>query len=558
MCNLAPLLNEQAEWLGHQAEFDRGWEEGCAWVETKMAESVEDSLVRLEIGERPHELVAACQVPVCAAFLYHWSRASRDPKQQLSGQQVLEKLERGIRPTTESTRMGGDPLRDLVLVSLIVRGYPCALQRFSREYRSLFNSEAQRTLGHVPVMAEWEDLCSGLALPRQAGLPETAPLSGYHGFGSLRTWLRPVARHFLTDVWRKLRIRRVAEQHYAEEGRSHIDHSGELIEPSVVDQLTKLNDLVHVALDQLSSDRRRLVIWEAAGLSNREIANVRGVSPGHASRLCHQALLALRDQLLQLLDRQPAEFFEGVNWLEKLRHLSPKEIRTFVRTLSELLASEEASHQAGSNMPTDTETHTAAPEMLLRREDFRAVTLTDDPDTIAQEGFDRDPDQRPIVVCLDAREAPNSAAVESWVERLDTMLLEPYEQFDEYDPDAKDQAAASVAQGALEPPVVYEPRRVVLATSHVYNAVHQALQKRSDITWVLDTQLVEPYDAYLLFLNQAIKRALQPRPRNPAPAPAPGQQPIGRLLPPGQTSEWERRMRQLKTWAQGGEAGATS
>src|ERR1051325_951878 len=138
------LIEPQRPWLARQPNFDNGWESGCKWILEEIDSWVDGAVKELLPSPIETCLLDRCRSRVWAAWSYHWREAaSVSPNGRMDGECVAALLHKGVRPGTSAT-LGGDPIRDSLLVEGCLKGYADAYERVRETYSEVFRSEKLR------------------------------------------------------------------------------------------------------------------------------------------------------------------------------------------------------------------------------------------------------------------------------------------------------------------------------------------------------------------------------------------------------------------------------
>jgi RNA polymerase sigma-70 factor len=181
-------------------------------------------------------------------------------------------------------------LDDLYLAMGCVAGHPRAMSRFWEEQAPALRRMTRRA---APGWAEEDGPQQLLASPfvRRSG-DEASPgtLATYRGMGSLKGWLRVIARRQVLDILRAER-RRTEVSHRAAEQAPPAESEPEL---AVLDAARRLRPVFAEALDALSPEQRKvLALRYRRGLVFREIGEALGTDLTSAYRAVSRAQKAL-------------------------------------------------------------------------------------------------------------------------------------------------------------------------------------------------------------------------------------------------------------------------
>ncbi len=489
---LSELLRSKVEaernWLGKQTLFQTDWQLGCSTVARSLDAWVEEYAKQL-LGTGIAEAVRErCRVRVWTAWAYHWEQAvRRSSTGRADGRAVADAARTGIRPGHPHP-MGGDPLRDAVLVEACLAGLNPALDRLFTEYQVTFDQETRRAFHREPDSELWQDLFVKLVGPP----PAEGKLMGFKGYSSLRAWLRPVARHFVLDHYRLEQIRRLAER------RAALLHIPEVKPPDPMELEETLDwcraQVVRALASLEDRDRLLLQLRFRSGWSGSAIAKFFKVHPGHFSRLLGQATERFRlqlespwEQLFQTYEPSTIGYFlfRGLDEAQSLvseKHtrmwfgieesvVSTAQEKSKRKTEIKKLAqpSKEAQRKSVQDKniasPRDEEPppnvgldelEQFLPEKVIAVKMGESQSNGDTPEVLFRRLEGQPAEQRPAVVCLDAREEADLERVLSWLQRFDAVVSDQYEDATEipYEP----HRAVFLSKEAPEPPADWKRR----------------------------------------------------------------------------------------------------
>lgn len=476
--SLMSKLETDRPWLRHQVPFEAGWEQGCSEVAQILDVWTNEYAQELNLKEPMGESIKqACFVRIWSAWAYHWEQAAdRSYTKQADGMAVASDVKAGIR-TGYPHSMGGDPLRDTVLVETCLAGLSPALKLFHTEYRTIFEQEIRRTYCREPNVDLWEDLFVKLVGSTRGD----GKLNDFKGYTSLRAWLRPVARNFALDRWRSEQIRHVAERRAALLHKTEITDTDALeLEETIVWSRTQVAQAIASLNDR---DRLLLILRYRAGWPGNAIADLLKVHPGHFSRLLSQATERFRiqlespwEQLFQEYNSQTVAYllFRGLSDVRPLKEFeaaanaSRLAKEPFVSPTKQKL--KKAAPKKKSNKPSKKKTNFTLPSGLvlnkfgnradrnktskttksqarqkvvvegsqpMTRVDLQELTsflpermftakISQSPETIFKSLNDKASKNRPAVICLDFRRMQNPGDVSDWLDRFYSIVAEQY------------------------------------------------------------------------------------------------------------------------------------
>lgn len=229
---------------------------------------------------------------------WHWRRAlTADPSCPLEASQVADDIRNG-QGYRGGGRLGGDPLRDVMLAAAMLDKENKAASCFQAEYRGICEHQA-RGLG--PKLGDQIDEWWNELLDHLAGYTRSQPagkLARFQGRSALHYWLRPVLWNFLKG-WLRGHGRQIPlleeepdRQRSAEECNSVDDTEGcaqlESAFPEAV-RLLPYEELLVLSTRYLD------------GLNFKQIAAMLGKAEGTAVRIHQRALNRLRHAIGRLL-----------------------------------------------------------------------------------------------------------------------------------------------------------------------------------------------------------------------------------------------------------------
>lgn len=292
-------------WLERQPGM-APWKKGCAMVsETLDAWLAEYSeCVCDQVITRKHDAHSVYADRLWGCWSHHWHQAAeKTPGGRIDGEEVARQIRAG-RGWLRGGRLGGDPLRDVVLAVAMPRKDERAVECFQAEYFDFLRRLAgrRRQCFYQEPDPWWNDFLDFLA-----GYTTSAPkLDRFQGRCALRNWLGTVLWNFL-GRW----------DGAPAEGMQTIEDGrvGHQPEPRVDDLepcLELFAGLVRQALDELpKQDRLVLCLLYVEGLQLKEVARIVGKHPGNAGKQRDKALARLRERLLELAAERSQEQIYG-------------------------------------------------------------------------------------------------------------------------------------------------------------------------------------------------------------------------------------------------------
>jgi RNA polymerase sigma factor (sigma-70 family) len=546
---LLDLIERNRSWLAVQPRFEANWGHGCRWALAEMeswVRAVESDLFPTPVeGER----LDRCRTRIWIAWSYHWHEATLvAPNRRADGASVAALLRRGVRPGRVNSSLGGDPIRDSVLVEACLLGHATAHEQLRDAYADVFLREAQRVgaaSGGDLLDEVWDRLDPIDAASR-------GWLERYCGYSSLRTFLRVVVRHRLLDSLRSRCTRRLAERAFTERWYARVEAT-----PTAGAELDEFRTQVRRALLSLPEiEQRLLVLRYLEGLSNGVVAREIGLSDGQTSRLHGQAVARLREALKPLWQEEISSSEQGYSLYAQflIRGLSETLALQDYRGAAKIAAGPKEGPMALIRETEKRKERQSAPrggpvspgrKAPARGEELPAPVPIDldglIPETIAVVGLDKKApedafaelrdtpvEKRPGTLCLDARNGSAKDA-RTWLDRFDALV---YEQ----------------EKGAVPDPV--EMQVVVFLAGKQSLAPFEDVIARSDIDWVLTEDRSSPLTRlYPEVVRKDLSALLSTDPaeglhleEDPA---DPDFRPIEEFLPEDEREEWRQQLREL-------------
>jgi RNA polymerase sigma factor (sigma-70 family) len=483
-------LDAQRSWLADQPPFQGDWNEGCAvitqtldnWV-AEYAKEITGSGISRKVANR------SC-MRLWSAWAYHWEQAKRRSSTgHADGLAVAEMVCEGVRPGTRHP-MGGNPLRDAVLVETCLAGLDRALDRFFREYQPPCEEEFRRVFHRAADSQLWEDLFVKLVGPA----PEVGKLMEFRGYSSLRSWLRTISRNFAMDRCRTEQIRRIAERKAATSTTS--TKTKTTLDPLEWEETLRWcrEQWVRALSSMKESERIALLLRFRYGWAANSIAASLKVSPGQVSRILGQATDRLRLQLENPLKDLLQEYdpttlarllFHGMehlqhdelqikshtltNALETLvsktkptpkKAKAPKKLAKTVKNIGSgkrlteagrLLVGKPQQDAARTSRAANRDSASGIQDLeQFLPEELVAAQVSDAPEDLFDQLEMKPAGERPAIVCLDARKETDLQRVIPWLERFDAVVSDQYE--DESESPYEPQRVVVVGTRVIEPP----------------------------------------------------------------------------------------------------------
>lgn len=229
---------------------------------------------------------------------WHWRQAAEaDGEQPVDGALVAAEIRLG-RGYQGGGRLGGDPLRDVVLAVAMLEKENKAACCFETDYREFSRRQAGRIAREVADQIDdwWNELLDHLAgYTRQSGEP-AGKLERFRGRSALQNWLRPVLWRFLVT-----RLRGRGQQMPLLGDEPDMRPARDAADPlEQREGCTQLNAAFTGAIASLT-DEERLVLFlrHLDGLEFKQIGPILGKNAGTACRIHQRALVRLREAVVE-------------------------------------------------------------------------------------------------------------------------------------------------------------------------------------------------------------------------------------------------------------------
>ena len=281
------MFGNDGEWLEKEPEMAI-WDEGCQRLArlllSRLRQYAPDVCTKMVEEDEEETYVRR----LWKSLGHHWRTANAVfGIGKVKSVQVAEQIQKG-KGYRRGGRLGGNPLRDVVLAVAMVAKDERAIAVFTEDYRGFAVGLAYRIDKRLAKDPDewWFELVDHLA-----GYSEpTGRLDKFVGRCALRNWLGTV-------VWNFLRPRRLPEGTPSE--------PPEPVAPTPVsiddESLKHFDEIVHSAVSMIhKTDRLLLALVYIDGLTQKEAASIAGISAGQATRRLraayHQLNMAIRQK----------------------------------------------------------------------------------------------------------------------------------------------------------------------------------------------------------------------------------------------------------------------
>lgn len=254
------------------------WKDGCAMIVNQLNQWLSEysqSICQhgIETAQQPAYIQR-----MWGCWSHHWKQAAGS-EGQVDGIDVAERIRNGIG-FTGGQKLGGDPLRDVVLAEAVLRRDENAAKLFLDEYSEMARGVAGKlSTAHANDTSWWNDLVDKLA-----GLTEPpGKLASYRGTAGLSGWLsQTVFRHVKNDLKKQKRRLEILEEIGSERSPAHSRPESVADRHDCHELLSGL--LRDVTANLSPADRRLLYLLFVEELNGREVAKVLRKAAGNVTR----------------------------------------------------------------------------------------------------------------------------------------------------------------------------------------------------------------------------------------------------------------------------------
>lgn len=296
VARISEVLDADRGWLEPQPGMTP-WDKGCDMIVRQLEEwlaQYSKSLCDLQVTtDNANHPVYIHRLWAC--WRYHWRKAaSTAPDGRIDGREVADRIRSG-RGCCGSGRLGGNPLRDVVLAEAVQHKEEKAMHALEEENRLYCIAQGIRVNSRVAKdKRDWWyrllDELGGYSNP-------PGKLSKFRGKCGLRNWLGTVSRNFARGYppWSDARESDI-------EPSKPEEHNG----PEVEECLTLLAGLLNNALKALSpEDRTLLFMIYVDAVPQKQVAGLLGIDPGNVTKRKQKVL---RKKLPEILTSLVSEF----------------------------------------------------------------------------------------------------------------------------------------------------------------------------------------------------------------------------------------------------------
>ena len=326
----ADVFKPDREWLEGQQGMTP-WKKGCLWLKGQLdgwLNRYSEAVCEKPVTE--HEEHYPCFFRrLWTCWSHHWRQAlTKAQDGQADGLEVASQIQSG-QGYSGRGRLGGDPLRDVVLAAAIIKKDNRATNHFQSEYSGFLKGLAgKKNPRFLRDTDEWgnPDWWNPF-LDHLAGYTKPpGKLKRFYGKCALRNWL-PVV------LWRFLTPRRSPGDADCQPLDDNLPPASSVDDPARRECVELFAKLVSLAMAELpGQDRLLLSLLYIDGLKQKDAAQVLGVNPGNVTRRKDRAIQALGKLTAEHADRlgKQESYHECLGYLTE-------EGKDFAQTLREAL-----------------------------------------------------------------------------------------------------------------------------------------------------------------------------------------------------------------------------
>lgn len=288
------MFENHRHWLQRQSGM-KDWESGCAALLAQLNQCLEAYLRDLEM-RAPNPSRDTYLARLWGCWSWHWQCAlETEGASQLNGDQVAASIRAG-RGYAGQRRLGGDPLRDVVLAEAVCRGDDGATRRFTNDYQHGAVAVARKFSPTSVTCPDgwWHDFLTThlAAFDRETD----GALAKFQGYCGLSLWLPTVVKTYIRGtVRRHSRRREYPLSNDPAEGGPEVPQTEPVPGAEEKDCQQLLRRLCATALSSLKP-REQVLLRNAFLRENTQKALARklGVAEGRLSHIKGDALQNLR------------------------------------------------------------------------------------------------------------------------------------------------------------------------------------------------------------------------------------------------------------------------
>lgn len=310
------MFETERSWLSCQDGMN-DWDAGCRrlWQQLGGWTTVYTGRVGVVPAAPDSEKQAPYRARLWRCWSVHWQLAVKESPPVVDGYRVAAERQSGCGP--QGTTFEGDPFEDVVLSEAVLQGDRRAWEQFEKRFRPLCRSQSRSFIDQVERTDGdwWSDLMTHLCIKLPAGTAREpfqarGALARFEGRSILAAWLKTVARHFFCE---RARGRTRGPVLLESEQLDAVPRREPPVEFPLTADDCRLRIGAALALVQ-GPDRILLRSGKGRKLSNRDAADLLGVSEGHASRLRPEAVARFLPVLrAQFPEPEFANLFESAS-----------------------------------------------------------------------------------------------------------------------------------------------------------------------------------------------------------------------------------------------------
>jgi len=310
------------------------WDDGCAELDEKLGAWLD--AYSLEVCDQPLDKKDDVRISylkrLWSCLGWHWRDANKAEQTKAKAETVGESLQ-ARRGFQKGGKLGGDPMRDVVLAAAMLAYHNRALILFEEEYYTLSCAVAAKVdpkLVRGAIQAKgsvewWNEL-----LEKLIGLAHSqGKLEFFDGRCSLAYWLGIVVRRF--HISKKRKKNPFSYEEIDEMAHTKPDATTEVI---ANESLRCFIKVLARALPELHNDDNFLLrSFFLENMKQKDIAKILGIHPGNVTRRIQRAL----ERLYVLVKQHAADEFGEMAAEDMLGEILKNE-RTFANALLEAFA----------------------------------------------------------------------------------------------------------------------------------------------------------------------------------------------------------------------------
>ena len=318
------FLSAERAWLENQPGMTP-WDKAATLLSEQLNVWVERYLERLSCPlpkaaagppENERETVlAAYAARAWDCWRHHWRAAIElDSKGKADGWLVADMI-RDEKGVNGKSKLGGDPLRDVVLALAVLRNEPAARTLFFQDYREFALRQGGKILSRLSSDEDWwSDLVGTLA----GDLEPPGKLAQFHGHCGLQSWLGTVVRYAALSVAKRdarrkttpvsqLRAKDQDSEQVADTLTEAVTTERPDREAAATECYQMFVTLIDGAMREMQDDERLLLkLIFLDDREGQEVAKFLAIAPGNVSRRKQKAIDGLQERIARHGRRLPS------------------------------------------------------------------------------------------------------------------------------------------------------------------------------------------------------------------------------------------------------------